>query len=126
MSYKKLAELAYRLSERTSKGAVDWEETAQNGHYQTEVNGNSIQISREYSDDYHGDEVEYDYIIKIFNEMGNEVESFSDVEIASVMPHDLNSYQILSKMYKDARRNALGTDKVLDSIIEGLSGDNLI
>lgn len=126
MSYKKLAELAYKLGERTSKGVVDWEETVHNGHYQTEINGNSIQISREYTDQYHGDEVEYDYIIKIFNELGNEVESFSDVDIAEVMPNDSNSYQILSKMYKDARRKALGTDKVLDSIIEGLSDDGLI
>ncbi|MCK2165159.1 hypothetical protein [Thalassospira xiamenensis] len=125
MSYQKLADLALKLSDKTNKGQIEWEETAQKGTYQTEINENSVQISEVEAEDFSNSNYEKEYEVSIFNSSGNKVESFRWEDIHQLLPGDVHGYILLQEMYQTARRMALGTEQVLDSILGALDDDKI-
>lgn len=125
MSYQKLADLALKLGEKTKEGLVAWEDTAERGTYQTEINRNSVQIAAVEPDNYFGGGNDADYEISIFDTIGNKVESFRSEDINTFLPGNIHAHTLLEEMYQTARRRALGTEQVLDSILDALDDDSI-
>lgn len=121
MSYQKLADTALKLSEKTKGGSVIWEDTAQKGTYQASINRIAVQISQVAGTGW-GDEC--DYKISIFDSDGDMVESFESQDIDPLLPAGVNAQEMLDEMYNAARRMALGTEQVLDALLESLEEDD--
>ena len=121
MAYEKLGILAVKLRDRTVAGDVNWEETAKTGVYQATFSDNTIQISLSLSEV--PDEV--DVTVVVLNDVGNEIESFTDSDIGPLI-EDESAYKVMRETYDTARRLALGTEQVINSIIEALDESDKI
>lgn len=121
MAYEKLGILAVKLRDRTVAGDVNWEETAKTGVYQATFSDNTIQISLSLSEV--PDEV--DVTVVVLNDVGNEIESFTDSDIGPLI-EDETAYKVMRETYDTARRMALGTEQVINSIIEALDESDKI
>lgn len=125
MAYRKLASLACRLYQRTYDGEVDWEETASTGVYQASFADYSIIISLQPPQSGGDSDVK----ISIIDDVGNEVESFLDVDLESEWLIDLGiietPFKIMKDTYDTARRAALGSEKAIDEILAVLENDGI-
>ena len=123
-SYKKLAELVYRLHQKTTMGEINWEGTVTPGVYQASFSDYSIQISLRPSEESRGAK---DVVISVFGDDGNEIESFTDPDIQSEwleeFSHTAMPYPIMHETYEIARRLALGTEQAINQILSELEGD---
>lgn len=124
-AYQKLADLAYMLYQRTLKASIDWEEAVTPGVYQASFSDYSIQIS------LLGSQITPDSDVKIsvIDDNGNEIESFSDVDIEKGWLEKFNveisPFQIMYETYEIARRSALGTEQAINKILSELDDDPL-
>ena len=122
MAYPKLLTLAKSLHRNTMEGKIDWEDSAKKGVYQAIFGNNTIQISAHPSE-FPG---ELDIAIKILDDSGNEVESFMDTDIGKMLdegPTRKSFYDSMAETYQTAKRIALGTEKVIDTILNILDHD---
>jgi len=124
-AYEKLAQLAYRLQQKTIEGEVDWNETVVSGVYQASLADYSIRISLQPS----LETPEKDVKISIINEEGVEIESFLDIDIKpewlAKMEIDNSPYTIMYNTYEVARRLALGTEKAINQILLKLEEEEI-
>jgi hypothetical protein len=113
--YQKLVE---RLVHKTDAHELDWKEkeTAEPDSFQVSFANYSIILSELYP---RGGDTP-DYIVSILNSEGTLIEPFSDVFMLNATGGDY--YSILSGLYRDARRKALGVDNALDEILNELDG----
>ena len=122
-AYQKLADLAYMLYQRTLKASIDWEEAVTPGVYQASFSDYSIQIS------LLGSQITPDSDVKIsvIDDNGNEIESFSDVDIEQgwleKFKVDITPFKIMYETYEIARRSALGTEQAINKILSELVDD---
>ena len=107
MAYEKLAVLTRKLHERTIAGKIAWEVTALEWMFQSVFGGNLIQIS----------EIGNDIKIAILNAEGDQIESFTDVDIKLLFSDPGKSFSLMTDIYSIAKRLALGTDQAIDSIL---------
>lgn len=115
MSTDKLLILLSKLEERTDQGSVTWEITSNENQFQTVI-GNYILRLLEVSGDF---SPEPDYVLRIQDHDGAIIESISDTELHQMNP-DYQAFQVMSKVFRLARRSAMGVDKAIDSIISEL------
>lgn len=108
MADDKLVKLVRGLNKQTLAGKVAWESTDRVGVFQVSYPNYSIRISAKEN------ETSEDIWITIINDVGDTVESFSDVTISSSLP---NSYRMMSNIYAEARRIAMGVNAALDEIL---------
>jgi hypothetical protein len=108
MTNEKIFTLITKLHEKTERGEIDWEVTANSSRFATSSADYSILIG-EQGDDYDL------FIVDQFDEL---VERVSDVDLARDGFND--SLQIMRSLFSQARRNARGTDKVIDDILNSL------
>lgn len=108
MNFKEKQEvLINKLREKTLQGLIAWTEGIEKNTYQTSLPKTSIQIERTFDEDC------VTYTVSIFNEEGKLIESFNQ--------YDLNTTSTLfSEIYDNARRIALGADKILDDVLASL------
>jgi hypothetical protein len=67
-----------------------------------------------------------DYFIEVVDDMDRTVETISNYTLQPFMEEkfdDLNPYQLFSRLFLTARRNALGADRALGAILQQL-GDS--
>lgn len=111
--------LVKRLRDQTVNGKVEWERTATNGIYQASFPNYSIKISEGRSPQ--SDESPAIYV-RIYNSEGTLIESFNDEDL----PTDTGPnapYAIMSQLFEFARRQAMGVDAALDSIMGALDDE---
>lgn len=122
MTDQKFIELAQIIADRTSLGAMSWEETSSEDMFQATLSKYVIRIksspSREVQDDV-------DYEINILNSDGARIESFTDSELTQILKKsgatsETNGYLLMKELFKNAKRSALGVDKALDDILKEL------
>lgn len=123
MSYEKLYRLVEGISAKTETGNVDWETTINEGVYQTSLSNYSIQIRSENS--YNSSDE--DYILTILDAQGNVIEEVSDVSLnqnkdANNRSHN-NYFMMFKNLYGSARRQALGVEKVIDTLLDQFAND---
>ena len=117
------AKLVNLLWERTRKGNLEWNETEVTDVFQVSFKDNSVRVSAE--DVLRNEALVTDIRFSFFNSAGEMVETFTDVELTESGPKDeVSWYDKMKETHEMARRVALGTDKVLRSIIEELEGDS--
>ena len=116
MAYEKQQNLVIKLAKLTQTGSVDWQQTLDDTVFRLSFKNNSILISLADSKDDTAD-----VIISLLNESGQIVERFSDNDLRGEgisQPVEGGWFKFMLNMYEKARRSALGSDQVLDSIIK--------
>jgi len=119
MSYQKIADLIWKLHEKTSQAKVKWEVTADEGVYQAIFAGYAIRISKKAAD------IEPDIILQIYNEEGELIEEVNDREVTQVPELPYNVYNIMLNLYETARRIAMGTEQAINKILDILGEDDI-
>jgi hypothetical protein len=115
MTTDKHRKLVSLLLSQTRRGKVDWKESVNGGAFQVSFANNSLRISE------HETERSIDYVIELINNEGVVVESFADPELET----DQNQvwFRDMKELYETARRTVLGSEKVLNEIINELEDD---
>src|SRR5713226_4678238 len=105
--------LVERLHERTLSNKLLWEKTVDAGGYQVVFGGQSIKVARREDRDSWGALLGYSFSLEIYDEEGTQIEE--------IRPGDLEeSATQLKDLYEIARRQAVGVDKILDSLLSEL------
>lgn len=115
MADEKVVKLIRGLSKQTLAGKVGWEATEREGVFQVSYPNYSIRISIKEMD--RGDDV----WLTIINDVGDVVESVSDMTIKGSLP---NAYSIMSNIYSEARRVAMGVNAAIDEILNDMGLDD--
>ena len=118
MTHEKFIVLLKKLESKSADGSIEWEATASGSSFQTSVSDYVLRISEEYSPDP-DPETAPDFILALYNQRGDLVDSVSDPELR-VADRTFEAFKVMKNIYKMARRSALGADEALDSIIKGL------
>lgn len=107
------------LAKRTSEGRIPWERTVNDGVYEAAFSDYTVRVftrnSREGSD-------QSDIVINILDVDGQIIDEIDDETLAGAWRSG-KAYQLLSEMYKLARRRALGVEHALDSLLWQLGDD---
>ena len=119
MSYNKLAILVNKLADKTTDHKINWEETARGDSFQVSFPEYSIIIDTCESETESG---QIDYRIAILNNEGRIIESAVDPDFKDYIE---DPYLIMKDMYETARRQTLGVEDALDSILEKLDEDDI-
>ena len=123
-AYKKLAELAYRLHQRTVEGKIHWEVTVTDGVFQASFSDYSITISVHESEIADGAR---DVRIRVLADDGNEIESFTDIDIENEWLTEFSvstdAFDMMYETYEVARRSALGTEQAINDILSELDDE---
>ncbi len=116
MNLEKFIILLKRLDDKAAE--LEWQVTVDERSFQTTVSQYALRISEQPPDDPDPESAP-DYILSVYNQQGDVIESVSDVELAA-FDRDSKAFQTMKKIYKIARSAALGLDRALDSIIDAL------
>ncbi len=126
MTYDKTLEKALALVQnlyvRTSDGDVDWQVTGNERAFQAQLGDFTLRLTRipdiEYQDSP-------DYELRVLDKSEREVESITNRSLRPVMdrstPEGLNPYSLLDRTFEMARRQALGVDQAMDTLLQSLT-----
>jgi hypothetical protein len=116
MADSKLVNLVKLLNRRTVEGNISWERTSDEGVFNAPFKEYSVQISTAPT---RGAELEgYDIVLRIYDDEGEIVEEIRDVDFTT--EEFLNPYGTMNEIYLIARRQAMGVDKAVDSLLNQL------
>ena len=119
MSDARLIKMIRLLQQRTDDKKISWEETIHDNTYQSAFPTYTIQIGQYPNEDSFGKTI--DYFIRILDEYNKVIEEATDVDLKNEVEY---SYNIMGNLYRSARRQAMGVDKALDSILSELESDD--
>ena len=119
MSYEKIARVATALSNQTLQNKITWKQTEDATTFVVSFPQYSVFISKEEFEDSYGRE-QAAHVLRITNENGEIVEEVTSYDLQS---HLSDSWGTLKEMYETARRQAMGVEKALDSILEIIDPD---
>ena len=108
MEQEKITQLITKLVERTEEGKITWEETAEAGTYQTSFPEYSIQVRQTWHEE--GAEA----FLRLYNQEGKIIEQLS----SDSLPRP--DSRTLLELYNAARRNAMGVEAAVTSILNFL------
>jgi hypothetical protein len=116
MAETRLVKLIRLLQQRTNDQKIFWEQTVEENTYQVAFPNYILQIGyRMKSENPFTDEI--DYFIRILDENNKIIEEATDDDLK---PELGNAYQIMDNLHRSARRQAMGVDKAIDSILSDL------
>jgi hypothetical protein len=118
MTHEKYITLIQKLDKQASEETLDWEVTASGNSFQTTIAGYVLRISEEYPPDPDEDSAP-DYVLALYNQHGYVIETVSDPELRKNDP-SFDAFGTMRRIYKNARRSAMGASKAVDAIIKGL------
>jgi hypothetical protein len=104
MAYDKIERLASLLYEKSKRGEIKWEATADENAFQTSLSNYSVIVVQD-SDEAFG----HDVVLKICNEQGRVMEELPQSESNE-----------LGSLFELARRTAMGVEAALDEILTAL------
>jgi hypothetical protein len=121
MTENKLVTLVSKIETNTISNALSWEATAETYEFQTTLANFVVRIGEGFDPD---DPEHPDYVLKIIDHNGNTMESITNADLVK-MEHDAtfgqrHPYEVMQSIFKKAKRQALGVDKVIDSILSEL------
>ena len=107
---EKLLLILKKIHKKTEDGDLNWEETAEEGSYQTAFVDYIVSISEQPGDDYY---------LAILDQQGNLLESTSDIQLTSQFP-EADAFHLMKSLHSLARRRALAIDQNLDRLLREL------
>lgn len=113
MSYPKLAQLVTKLAKLTERGRITWEPTSVRDQYQVSFSDYSVLLSTTTTD------LAEDIVVTVVNSEGEIIESVRDPELVDFFSPQ-TPYSVMAEMYGIARRQAMGVEGALDSILNDL------
>lgn len=113
---EKILKLVQRLHTKTKDGEIVWEKTGGKDVYQVAFPNYTVKV---FCRPNGGDPTALDYIVSIVDEAGSVIERASDVDISSAFPQ-VKALLMMRELYTLARRQALGVDSALDSLLADL------
>ena len=120
MPSTKLGKLVQLLVQRTDEQKITWEKTVDEEIFQVAFSDYILQLGFRPSND--PDQI--DYYIRILNEDNKTVEEATDIDLQPEFGGAQASYKTMDTLYKQVRRQAMGIDKALDSILSELEDRN--
>lgn len=117
MAFEKQKNLIELLSKKTNEGKLDWRPGALENSYQVSFRSNSVMLAE--ADGLRAT----DYVVYLADANGEVVDKFSDNELrAENSGNDWtgNWFEVMRDLFQSARRVALGSDKILNSILDEL------
>ena len=110
---KKFSSLLRRLVLRAGEGKLQWSEGAEFNTFSNSVANHTVLIG----------EKGQDYFLRVINSEGEIIDEFDDEYLKTSYRTVFNrsSYEDMRDLFQMARRNAQGSDKVIDEIIDELS-----
>ncbi|UYO48795.1 hypothetical protein KQX64_23325 [Rhodopseudomonas palustris] len=110
------------LLEQTEAGKLEWKPAAFDDRFQLSFRNYTLLLTQEPSD---RSPEEMDYTIVLLNENGEVADRFSDVQLADefgaeILDVNRRPYRVMRSLFDQARRRALGTDRILDAILDDL------
>ena len=120
MFEKKLLDLVIGLRKKTGDRKVDWKPSYLNDEvFEAEFHPYKVSITSRHDPDYPD---EPDYIVQILNNANKVVEEFSNATLRGFMEEGkVNPYKMLEETYTLARRQALGADDAVESLLDDLT-----
>lgn len=117
MDYEKLTRLITLISEKTGSDELKWEESAQEDTFQVAFPNYVVQITMtpETLDNY------ATYSLRILNDRNIVIEEVTPADLGRNFP---DQKELLRELYTAARRQALGVEHALDTLLESLSGES--
>ena len=118
MAHDKQYKIADYIIRFTQDGSLKWAEMAGGASYQTALGVFFIGLVEETSDKDHVSPV---YIVTVLDKNGEVIERFDDEvldEENSNAGSDLSYFKKLRKTYEIVKRQASGTEKKLDEVLE--------
>src|SRR6266700_50910 len=106
--------LVERLHERTLNNKLLWEKTVVPGVFQVVFGVHSIQVAKREDVDSWGTVIGHSFSMEIYNEEGTLIEEIRAKDLEE------SASQKLEELYELARRQAMGVDKILDSLLSEL------
>jgi hypothetical protein len=113
---EKLLKLVQGLLAKTKSGEIAWEKTASDEVFQVAFPSYTVRLSTQSSDE---NPDMNDLVVLIRDDEGRTIEHISDAELHRKFPN-AKPYQLMQDLYTTARRQALGVDTVLDSLLSEL------
>lgn len=113
MADPQLKALAERLARRTLEGALEWQKYSFEDSFQVPFGDYTLVISHDDGD------LGRDYVVTIYDELGEVVERFSDVDLDEGSG-DHTYFHTLKAVHERARRMALGSAKAVRDILSRL------
>ncbi len=113
MADSKIINLVKQLHIKTLEGRIPWEITAAGDTFSASFSDYSIELY------YFGDDFEDTITISIFNNEGRLIEKIDNNEF-KIGDLPKASFDFLSEIFNMARRQAMGADEAIDSIISEL------
>ncbi|WP_438868398.1 hypothetical protein [Pseudomonas sp. L1(2025)] len=110
MSYPKMVKLISTLAAKTEQGSIGWVETEVVDVFQMAFPNNFVRLSFEEK----GPFGQLEYQLQILNNEGNVIEEINNAQLSGFIA---DSYEVMGKLYNNARRQAMGVDTALDEIL---------
>lgn len=117
MHDEKKKRLVSLLNAKTSARALQWERDKSENEFVANVGENVVKLKQGVDPFSHG--IATDYTITLVNAEGRIGETFSDVDLDAVEGTKA-WHAMLSDLYAEARRSALHSDALIDSILDEL------
>jgi hypothetical protein len=117
MSDDKKKRLVSLLNEKTRAKEIEWERGKSDGEFVANVGQNVVKLKQGVDPFSQG--IATDYIVMLVNAEGKVGESFTDVDL-DVGEGTKAWHGVLSDLYAEARRSALHSDALIDSILDEL------
>lgn len=112
----RLALLVRLLEEKTQQSTVFWEATGQEGKYRAAFGTFAVTVHKRLQ--AMDEKAQEDVVVGIEGEEGKQLDAFTDLEIESSLS---DAYERMVRIYQLARRQALGVDEAIESIIAQLN-----
>lgn len=113
---ERLLKLVQGLLAKTKSGDVVWERTSATDVFQAAFPRYTVKVSER------GDASEpllTNYVVSIFDEAGTIIERASYLDLGK--SSQVNNFELMKELYSVARRQALGVDGALDTLLSELS-----
>jgi hypothetical protein len=113
-SVEKYQKLVTALLAKTEAGDLQWQQMPRADVYMAPLKGNAVTIAEVMS---RRDTDDQDYEISLLNADGNVVDRFRDIDLGA----PVERFAAMRDLFVRARRQALGSDKVLNEILQELT-----
>ena len=125
MALEKQRRMVDLLLTRSKAGQIDWKTTIDDQTFQVSFRDNTVQIVQLPRQD-----TEFDYRITLINDSGAVIDAFTDLELFNDQKNlpevqRRSYYKMMGELFEIARRTALGSEKVLNSILKELGDDEI-
>ena len=118
MKEEKLVDLVRKIDAKTDSGELSWEKTVSDEEFQANLSNSLLRIRREYTGS-----TDPDFVLTVLDKNGTELESISDAYLNRFWRRDIvpdTAFAVMQRIFKAARRKALGVDKAIEGILSEL------